>query len=261
MSELKFALEVRQGREAAEVFAEALSAQIQKLGGTVITDDETAPDIVVGVGGDGTMLGAVRRSLIWDVPVIGFNLGTIGFLAEAEPPDLEPAVQRLIAGDYDIDERTTVAATIGRVTALGVNDVVVEKIDSTRLVSLDVVIDGEPFVTYRADGLIVATPTGSTAYSFSAGGPLVDHGVHALVMTPVSTHSLFDRPLVLPDTTSIEVTVSSDRPVKVNVDKTDLGQLDEHESVTISKGDRPARFVSLSGRTFSGLVKDKFGLN
>ncbi|MFV1960790.1 MAG: NAD(+)/NADH kinase [Acidimicrobiia bacterium] len=258
---MKFALEVRQGREAPKEFAQALSSQIQSLGGSVITDDETAPDIVVGVGGDGTMLAAVCRALIWDVPVIGFNLGTIGFLAEAEPPDLEPAVQRLIAGDYDIDERTTVAATIGEVTALGVNDVVVEKVDSTRLVSLDVVIDGESFITYHADGLIVATPTGSTAYSFSAGGPLVDHRVDALVITPVSTHSLFDRPLVLPDTTTIEVTVSRDRLVKVNVDKTDLGQLGEHDTVTIRKGDRPARFVSLGGRTFPGLVKDKFGLH
>ncbi|MEE8489482.1 MAG: NAD(+)/NADH kinase, partial [Acidimicrobiia bacterium] len=95
---MKFALEVRQGRESAGEFAESLSAQIQLLGGSVITDDKTPPDIVVGVGGDGTMLGAVRRSLIWDVPVIGFNLGTLGFLAEAEPPDLEPTVRRLIAG-------------------------------------------------------------------------------------------------------------------------------------------------------------------
>jgi len=257
---LKFALEVRQGRESAGEFAEALSAQIQLLGGSVITDDKTPPDIVVGVGGDGTMLGAVRRSLIWDVPVIGFNLGTLGFLAEAEPPDLEPTVRRLIAGDYDIDERTTVAATVGGVTELGVNDVVVEKIDSTRLVSLDVVIDGESFVTFQADGLIVATPTGSTAYSFSAGGPLVDHRVGALVMTSVATHSLFDRALVLPDTATIEVTVTRDRLVRVNVDKTDLGQLGDKETVTIRKGDRPARFVSLDGRTFPGLVKDKFGL-
>ncbi len=257
---MRFALEVRQDRDAPREFATALTAQIRSLGGSVITNDETAPDIVVGVGGDGTMLAAVRQSLTWDVPVIGFNLGTIGFLTAAEAPDLEPAVQRLFTGDYDIDERTTVAATVGGVTELGVNDVVVEKVDSTRLVSLDVVIDGEPFVTYQADGLIVATPTGSTAYSFSAGGPLVDHHVDALVMTPVSTHSLFDRALVLPDTTTIEVTVSRDRQVKVNVDKTDLGQLDENETVTIRKGDRSARFVSLDGRTFSGLVKDKFRL-
>ena len=261
MSITKFALEVRQGRPAAMEFAQALTDQIQSLGGSVITGDETAPDVVVGVGGDGTMLAAVRRSLIWDVPVIGFNLGTLGFLAEAEPPDLEPAVQRLITGDYNIDERTTVAASIGGVTAQGVNDVVVEKIDSTRLVSLDVVIDGEPFVTYRVDGLIVATPTGSTAYSFSAGGPLVDPRVDALVMTPVSSHSLFDRPLVLPGTATIEVTASRDRSVRVNVDKTDLGQLDEHDTVTISRGEQPARFVSLGGRSFSGLVKDKFGLS
>lgn len=257
---MKFALEVRAGRATAIDFAEKFSNQIQRLGGKVLSDPEISPDIVVGVGGDGTMLAAVRRSLAWDVPVIGFNLGTLGFLSEAEPHDLEQVAERLISGDYEIDKRATVAATIGGVTALGLNDVVVEKIDTTRLVSLDVVIDGEPFVTYRADGLIVATPTGSTAYAFSAGGPLVDHRVGALVMTPVSSHSLFDRPLVLSDTATIEIRVSSDRLVEVHVDKSALGQLDENETVIITKGDRPARFVTLGYRGFPSLVKDKFRL-
>jgi len=257
---MRFGLEIRAGRPSALEFAEELTAQIERLGGELITAPDDPPDIVVGVGGDGTMLAAVRRSLAWDVPVLGFNLGTLGFLAEAEPRDLEPVVERLIAGDYRIDERATVVASIGEETALGLNDVVVEKIDTTRLVSLDVVIDGEPFVTYRADGLIVATPTGSTAYAFSAGGPLVDHRVGALVMTPVSSHSLFDRSLVLSDTSTIEVRVSSDRLVKVHVDKSSLGQLDENETVSITKGDRPARFVKLGIRGFPSLVKDKFRL-
>lgn len=241
-------------------FAERLIAEIDDTGGAVVEDPEAAPDLVLAVGGDGTMLGAAQRAVAWDVPVLGFNLGTLGFLTEAEPEDLSEVVKRLVAGDFEIENRLTVAAAIGGVRAIGVNDVVVEKVDSTRLVSLTVSVDGTEFATYRADGLIVATPTGSTAYSFSAGGPVVDPKVDALVLTPVASHSLFDRPLVLPGDAHIEVTVFRDRLVKVNVDKTDLGEIGEGETVEIVKGHRPAQFVTFGTTTFPGLVREKFGL-
>lgn len=258
---MRFALEVRLGRAATEDFAEQLTGVIEGLGGKVVSEPEAEPDMVLAVGGDGTMLAAVRRSVAWDIPVLGFNLGTLGFLTAAEPSELQAVVRRLVSGDYETEERTTVSASIGAATAVGINDVVVEKIDSTRLVNLDVVIDGSPFVSYRADGLIVATPTGSTAYSFSAGGPLVDPRVDALVMTPVASHSLFDRALVLPASSEIEITVSRDRHVKVNVDKSDLGQLEAGETVIIRQGSVPARFVKLSPTSFAGLVREKFGLS
>ncbi len=257
---MKFALEVRKGRPAAEKFADALAATLKDAGGKVLTDIEDAPDIVLAVGGDGTMLAAVGRSISWDVPVLGFNLGTLGFLAGAESGDLDQVVKSLVRGDFKVEDRTTIAATIGGVTATGVNDVVVEKIDSTRLVHLDVSVDGSPFLTYRADGLIVATPTGSTAYSFSAGGPLVDPRLDAFVLTPVAAHSLFDRPLVIPATSEIEVAVSRDRKVVVHVDKCNLGELGEGETVKITHGAKPARFVSFGETTFPALVKEKFGL-
>lgn len=243
-----------------QAFAERLIAEIDDAGGAVVEDPEVAPDLVLAVGGDGTMLGAAQRAVAWDVPVLGFNLGTLGFLTEAEPEDLSEVVERLMAGDFDIENRLTVAAAIGGVRAVGVNDVVVEKVDSTRLVSLTVFVDGTEFATYRADGLIVATPTGSTAYSFSAGGPVVDPKVDALVLTPVASHSLFDRPLVLPGDAHIEVTVFRDRLVRVNADKTDLGEIGEGETVEIVRGDRPAQFVTFGTTTFPGLVRQKFGL-
>ena len=258
---MRFALEVRHGRVAAEAFSDRLVAAIEAAGGEVVTSDDETPDIVVAVGGDGTMLWAVRTALSHDVPVIGFNLGTVGFLAEAEPEDLDAVVARLISGDFGVDERMTVSASIDGVSATGVNDVVVEKIDSQRLVSLEVTIDGERFVTYRADGLILATPTGSTAYSFSARGPLMDPALDAIILTPVAAHSLFDRPLVLPADTTIEVKVDSDRPVNVTVDKSDLGEIGESEKAIITRGANPARFITLGGRRFSGTVKDKFGLD
>ncbi len=257
---MKFALRVRIGRPDIEEFAQRLGEEIADHGGEVTDDPEVAPDMVLAVGGDGTMLGAAQAAITWDVPVLGFNLGTLGFLAEAEPDDLADVVKRLISRDFEVQERLTVAASIGGVNAVGVNDVVVEKVDSTRLVSLSVVIDGVEFATYRADGLIIATPTGSTAYSFSAGGPVVDPHVDALVLTPVASHSLFDRPMVIPADSQIDITVRRDRLVRVNVDKTDLGQIGEGESVRVVKGDRPARFVTFRSTTFPGLVRQKFGL-
>lgn len=241
-------------------FADRLQGEIGDAGGSVVGELGDDPDMVLAVGGDGTMLAAVQSAVAWDVPVLGFNLGTLGFLTEAEPDDLGKVIKRLFSGDYEVEDRLTVAASIGGVRAVGVNDVVVEKIDSTRLVSLSVVIDGTEFATYRADGLIIATPTGSTAYSFSAGGPVVDPHVEALVLTPVASHSLFDRPLVIPSRSQIDVTVRRDRLVRVNVDKTDLGQIGEGQTVTVVAGERPARFVTFGSNTFPGLVRQKFGL-
>lgn len=257
---MKFAFHVRFGRPAMEQFADRLRREIADNGGEVVEDQRVPPEMVLAIGGDGTMLAAVKSGIAWDVPVLGFNLGTLGFLTEADPDDLATVVKRLTSGDYEVEERLTVAASIGGVSASGINDVVVEKVDSTRLVSLSVVIDDTEFATYRADGLIVATPTGSTAYSFSAGGPVVDPRVDALVLTPVASHSLFDRPIVLPADSKIDVTVRRDRLVRVNVDKTDLGQMGEGETVEIMRGERPARFVTFRSTTFPGLVRDKFGL-
>ena len=257
---MRFALEVRHGREQALDFAAVLKAIIDANGGEVVDSGSEAPDMVLAVGGDGTMLAAVQAALRSDVPVLGFNLGTIGFLTEAEPDQAESVVQRLMAGDFEVDERMTVSATVGDRSATGVNDVVVEKVDSQRLIDLEVDIDGSRFLTYRADGLIVSTPTGSTAYSFSAGGPLVDPDLEALVLTPVAAHSLFDRPLVVPSSTRIEITVGTDRPVKVSVDKISLGHLAMGDRVTVARGSSPARFVTFGNREFPALVTEKFGL-
>jgi NAD+ kinase len=258
---MKFALEVRQGPENALVFSEKLRASIVSVGSQVVEEDGEGPDIVIAVGGDGTVLAAAQRALAHDVPLLGFNLGTMGFLAEAEPEDLEWVLERLLSGDYDLAERMTIRATVAGETATGVNDVVVEKVDSQRLIHLDVAVDGERFVTYRADGLIVATPTGSTAYSFSARGPLVDPVLNAMILTPVAAHSLFDRTLVLPAGSRLSIVVQRDRPVNVTVDKIDMGHLTAGLTVDIEQGERPARFVRFGQRSFAGLVKDKFGLD
>ncbi|MGH8873406.1 MAG: NAD(+)/NADH kinase [Acidimicrobiia bacterium] len=257
---MKFSLEVRHGPENARIFAEKLGASIVSAGGEVVDDPAVRPDLVLAVGGDGTVLAAAQRAIAHDVPILGFNLGTMGFLAEAEPDEMDDVVARLMGGDYELAERMTVTATVNQESATGVNDVVVEKVDSQRLIHLEVSVDGAHFLTYRADGLIIATPTGSTAYSFSARGPLMDPVLRALILTPVAAHSLFDRTLVLPPSTRLSIEVGRDRPVKVTVDKIDMGHLGEGQTVDIEQGRRPVRFVRFRPRPFSRLITEKFGL-
>jgi NAD+ kinase len=219
-----------------------------------------APDVVAAVGGDGTMLAAVQVALVHDAPVFGFNLGTIGFLTEVEPEELERVVEMLGEGSYTIVPRMALTARLGGKQATGLNDVVVEKVDSLRLVHLEVSIDDEDFLTYRADGLVVATPTGSTAYSFSAGGPLVDHSIEAILLTPVASHSLFSRTMVLPPTAVLKVTARRPRPVRVSVDKVRLGELGEGDSVEIGAAAAPIRFARFGRFSFPAAVTEKFEL-
>lgn len=246
-------------RESVGEFARQLTQTLETHG--VEVNNAGPADMILAVGGDGTMLGAVKMAIELDVPVLGFNLGTLGFLTEADPGKVVPVVERLVSGDYEIDERMTLAASTPYGEASGINDVVIEKVDSTRVVTLAVAIDNEPFATYSADGIVVASPTGSTGYAFSAGGPIVDTSLDAMILTPVATHSLFDRPLVLPAETTMDITVQRDRPVRVYVDKTDLGHLVEGESVSVRRGPRDARFVTFADTSYSGLVRDKFGLS
>lgn len=270
---MKVGLVIHVGRPEPAAFARKFAEAVEAAGHQVVGDEVTSallsrdvdrgdPEIVVASGGDGTVLAAVREALALDVPVLAFNLGTIGFLADAEPSDLDRVVDAITRGQLSEKRRMTIVAHLENGTSMiGINDVVVEKIESQRLVSLAVAVDGEDFLTYRADGLVSATSTGSTAYTFSAGGPLVDPAVEALLLTPVAAHSLFDRTLVLPPSSVITIRVATDRPVRVSIDGLEAGALKQGEAVEVVRGDRPARFVSLDDHTFPATVKRKFRLS
>lgn len=218
-------------------------------------------EMVVAVGGDGTVLEAAHAAVSRGVPIVGINLGTIGFLAEAEPDELDETVSRLAAGDFRIEPRNTIEVRLPDGTrTLGINDVVVEKIDSQRLVVLDVEVDGEHFLRHRADGLVVATSMGSTAYSFSAGGPLMDPRVDGILVTPVAPHSLFDRSLVIPSDSKVTITVADDRPVRVSADGRELGSMREGDRAEVGPGPTPALFIRMRREGFPGRVTRKFGL-
>ncbi len=262
---MKLGLVVNHGRSAAAAFADQLTAAAadRGLGCRMLGpgDDAADIDLVVAVGGDGTVLDAARTAFRIDVPVLGFNMGTIGFLAEAEPDELETALDRLVAGEYRVEQRSTLKARLENgAEAVGLNDVVVEKIESQRLVVLDVQVNGEDFLTHRADGVVLATSTGSTAYAFSAGGPLVDPALDTLLFTPVAPHSLFNRTLVLPPDVTIIIRVAGDRSVRISVDGFEIGEAHEGETVTVTRGERSIGFVRYDVEGFPARVTRKFGL-
>lgn len=263
---MRLGLIVHRTSDSAAGFARELAATARGMGMEVLVEPEggSGPDepvdVLVAVGGDGTVLDAVRHAMSHGVPVIGFNLGTIGFLTTAEPDHATQVLEALREGRYRTVERLTLHAEVPGVVEEGLNDAVVEKIDSQRIVELDLEVDGHHFTRYRADGVVVATPTGSTAYAFSAGGPLVDPRVQGLIVAPVASHSLFGRSVMVPADSVIRCTVVRDRPVQVSVDGRVIGVLGEGGVVEVRRGTSPVTFLEVEDVPFTAQVRRKFGL-
>jgi NAD+ kinase len=258
---------VLNGRDDVRDVVSRFGDQAREMGFETVdalgTDTAVTPlDLIVGIGGDGTLLRAAHLAHELDVPVIGINLGTVGYLTEVEPENIGPMLSRLAEGDLGIESRMTVAALTpdGR-TLHGINDVVMEKVLSQRLVQISVDVNEEFFTTFRADGLIIATPLGSTAYSLSAGGPVIDPDLDALIMTPVAPHSLMSRATVFAPGAALRFTVATERQVRINVDGRVGTVLDEGESVVVRAGKRPVRFLTMGIHPFPQAVRHQFGLD
>ncbi len=230
--------------------------------------------LALSLGGDGTMLRTVKMLGGAGVPIIGVNVGLLGYLTEVEPPALTAALERWAAGSevgqWRIEERMMLDASLRRSgiadidevqnwTAL--NEAVVEKQEAGHTVRLLVRIDGATFTSYAADGLIIATPTGSTAYSLSARGPVVSPKHRALLLTPVSPHMLFDRSLVLDPDEEVEIEVIGHRAATLSIDGQKAATLAEGDTVVVRAATSVARFVRFGGRRFHQILKTKFGLS
>jgi NAD+ kinase len=231
-----------------------------------VRDEDFAPglDLVLSVGGDGTMLRAVHAAVIEGVPVLGVNLGRFGYLTEVEPAGWRDALRRFLDGDYKVEERMTLDVDLHRTAPTtdehaALNDVVLEKLEAGHTVRLGVSIDGRPFLSYACDGLIVSTPTGSTAYNLSAGGPIVSPTVSALIVTPVAPHLLFDRSMVLAPGEAVRLEVL-DGLAALSVDGHGLGRLAAGDFLVCRAGRHAARLVSLGARDLREALKTKFGL-
>jgi NAD+ kinase len=217
-------------------------------------------DLVVSLGGDGTMLRTVRIVADHDVPILGVNLGQLGYLTEIDPPELDSALERFFAGGHRIERRMLLAITMDDEGWVALNEAVLERPVAGHTVQIGVELDGDFFTTYAADGLIAATPTGSTAYSLSARGPIVAPDHRALLLTPVSPHQLFDRTLILNPDETLRLTVQGHQPAALSIDGKTVRTLERGECVLCQASEHEAQLVTFGRRDFHQILKSKFDL-
>ena len=226
-----------------------------------LAEDRSAPfEAVVAVGGDGTLLRANQFALLNDVPLLGVNNGRLGFLTELEPEQIEAACARLLADDYEIDTRMMLSiAREDSAPYTALNDAVISRGGYARLIAVKAFVDGDLVGRYIADGLIVSTPTGSTGYSLSAGGPIVCPEVDCLIISPICAHSLQHRPVIAAPSKEIviELDCQPAQEALLSVDGTMIGTLKQRERVTVTCAEQRARFIRLYPRAFFSLIRNK----
>ncbi len=222
-------------------------------------------DLLVVLGGDGTLLSVAREVGARPVPILGVNLGTLGFLAEFAPSEEREVLERVLRGDYTTVERMRLDVRVARaghelMRSHALNDAVITRADLSRMIDLEATADGVPVTTYHGDGLIVATPTGSTAYTLSAGGPILMPGARVFVLTPICPHALAQRPLVLPDTTALEIIVHPrDGAARLTVDGQLALALDDGDRIEVAASAHPAHFVASPFRSRFDVLRTKLG--
>ncbi len=221
-------------------------------------------DVVISFGGDGTFLNTIRLLKGQETPVMGVNLGGLGYLTEVSTDELYERTEQLLRGEWEIERRILleVTATDGKPQGpwYALNDVVVDKAGYSRLIELKASINGVYLNTFRGDGLIVSTPTGSTGYSLSSGGPILEPKMGGILIVPLNPHSLSNRPLVIDDDKTVEVVAHTPAPtVSISVDGQTVTQLKSGQSLTVRRAKSNACVVKFAGRQFYAILRQKLG--
>ncbi len=215
-------------------------------------------DVIMSFGGDGTMLKACHIFLKSELPVMGINIGKLGFLAEFSVEQLDAAISAVMTGDYIIEHRSVLESRINDQVAYALNDFVVHKQDFSRMITVKAYIDGKLISSYRADALIVSTPTGSTAYSLASGGPIIAPACDVFCITPVAPHALTVRPLVVPDNVEIAVEPFSESGhVQLLADGMTVQPLGNNQRVPLYKSQYTFKLLRQKSRTYYDLLKEK----
>jgi NAD+ kinase len=250
--------------DQADAFRTEFSGQLHLLGTDVAVSDI---ELTIVLGGDGTILGAAELTRGSQAPLLGINHGHVGFLAESEKDDLAWTVATALAGDYDVDERLVLDVSVIRdgsevYRSFALNEATLEKASRARMIEVALEVDGRPISAFGADGVVMATPTGSTAYSFSAGGPVVWPGVEALLMVPLSAHALFARPLVVgPDSVmAVELLGRSSASAVLWCDGRRSVEITPGSRVQASRSAEPIRLARLHPGPFTDRLVNKFSL-
>ena len=223
-------------------------------------------DIGVVVGGDGTMLGVARQMAGHDLPLVGINQGRLGFITDVSLHQFAEALGPMIAGDYEVERRTMLAGAVWRdgeeiFEGFAVNDVVVSRGGTSSMVELKIDIGGEFVANIRADGLILASPTGSTAYALSAGGPILHPSIGGWVLAPIAPHDLSNRPIVLPDSVETSIEIVAGRDASVNFDMQSLASLLHGDRVTVRRSPHQVRFLHPLGWSYYATLRRKLHWN
>jgi NAD+ kinase len=219
-------------------------------------------DLLLVLGGDGTLLSMARLVGDLGVPILGVNLGGLGFLTALTVDELFPALEAYLAGELVIEERMMLAASVSRqgerlTEYVALNDMVITKSAMSRIIRLEVAVDGQVATGYRADGLIISTPTGSTAYCLSAGGPIVFPTMDAVVLTPICSHTLTNRPIVLPASQRIAITLLTDQDVMLTADGQVGFALRQSDTVEVSRAAPRTRLLRFPQKHFFSVLRTK----
>lgn len=243
-----------------EVLLEEMSAQMIGQSGEDFDELCQKCDFIVTLGGDGTLLSAVRRAHKIDIPILGIHAGKLGFLADINPDELESFIADMMKGHYRIDKRLMLEAEMstkhGTKKLFAFNDIVITRPSISKMIHLDAFAEGKIFNTYYGDGLILSTPTGSTAYNLSAGGPVLYPLTPAFIITPICPHSLTQRPIVLPGHLEISLKTQDEQAV-VSIDGQEMHEFNKEDVIKIKVSSQTAKLIHKIEHTYFDVLKEK----
>jgi NAD+ kinase len=279
------ALVVRQNTTGIEASVKSLLGFLRESGHTVVLEAETAShlgmddlpamspadigqhaDAAIVMGGDGTMLGLARQLAPYDVPLIGINQGRLGFMTDIPLEGMLPVLEQMLTGSYKAERRTLLEGRVMRDgqtihVGLAVNDVVVSRGAGAGMAELTVDVDDHFMYNQRSDGLIISTPTGSTAYALSAGGPLLHPTLGGIVLVPIAPHALSNRPIVLPDSSEIQIEIKRGRDITVNFDMQTFASLQAQDRILIKRSPHSITFLHPEGWSYYNTLREKLHWN
>jgi NAD+ kinase len=253
---------IRQGLEVSLERETALNTGLSDYGALSPTELGQQCDIAIVVGGDGTMLGIARQLSRFGIPLVGINQGRLGFITDVPVGQFAEALAPMIAGDYEEERRTMLEGGVWRdgdiiFEGFAMNDVVVSRGATASMVELKIDIGNEFVANLRADGLIIGSPTGSTAYALSAGGPILHPGIAGWVLVPIAPHDLSNRPIVLPDSREISIEIVAGRDASVNFDMQALASLLHGDRITVRRSAHQVRFLHPLGWSYYATLRRK----
>ncbi|WP_281951075.1 NAD(+)/NADH kinase [Nitrosophilus kaiyonis] len=258
LKELFFKIKSAFEKENIEVLIDSISASMIDVMGQEFDSMCKDSDILVSIGGDGTLISLVRRSYRCHKPVLGIYVGKLGFLTDILPNEIEDFIKKLKKGEYRIDNRMMMEASISgkKEKMYSFNDIVITRRSISKMIHVDAFIDKKWFNTYYGDGLIISTPTGSTAYNLASGGPVVYPLTDAYILTPICPHSLTQRPLVLPAEFEIEIKTVKENALMV-IDGQEIYEFTPEDSITIKKAKIGAKLIHRLERNYFEVLREK----